>query len=347
MKLSLIMVLSTLLPSLAVATEPPLETAQAGYRETPLEHHLDGVVEAVNQGTLSAQTRGQVVEILFDVDDYVTRDSVVIRLKDAEQQARLVQARAELSAAGARLDEAEKEQQRIATIYAKKLVSSSTLDQTNTALETARARLKTALAMLRQANEQLGYTLIKAPFSGIVTQRHIELGETANPGQRLMSGLSLDKLRVGVNIPQSLIPTIRKSGKARIWLPDSKVVEATKLTIFPYAQSGSNTFKVRLGLPKDISGVFPGMFVKTAFSVGKQKRLLIPQQAVVFRGEVTGAYVINQKGEISFRYIRPGQQSEDGMISILAGLDQGEMVALDPVAAGAGLKRQSKGASGE
>ncbi len=346
MKPSLILALSTLLLSLAAEAASPLETAQANYRDIPLEHRLDGVVEAVNQGTLSAQTQGQVLEVLFDVDDYVKHGIVVIRLKDTEQQARLAQAKAELNAASARLKEARKEQKRIVAIYEKKLISSSTLDQTNAGLEAAKARNQAALAGLKQAEEQLGYTQVKAPFSGIVTQRHIEVGETANPGQRLMSGVSLDKLRVNVNVPQSLIPVIRASGTAKIILPDNRTVQAADLTIFPFAQSGSGTFKVRLGLPQQASGLFPGMFVKTTFHIGTQKRLLIPYQAVVFRSEVTGTYVLNQEGKISFRHIRLGRKLADGMIIILAGLDQDEKVALDPVAAGTQLKsaiRESNG----
>jgi RND family efflux transporter MFP subunit len=336
---SLIMFLSILLLPLTAGADQALKTARAEYREIPLEHRLDGVVEAVHKGTLSAQTQGQVLEILFDVDDFVEKDNLVIRLRDTEQQAMLIKAKAELSTATAHLDKAEKEQKRIAEVFKKGLISSSALDQANTSLEEAIARHKAAVAGLWQAKEQMEYTWIKAPFSGIVTQRHIEVGDTANPGQRLMSGLSLDKLRVRVDVPQSLIPTIRKSGKARIHLPDSKVVDIVNLTVFPYAQSGSNTFTVRLGLPPEASGLFPGMFIKTSFLIGQQQRLLVPQPAVVFRGEVTGVYVIHQDGKISFRYIRLGQKAGDGMISILAGLDPGEQVALDPVAAGARLKR--------
>ncbi|MCP4127109.1 MAG: efflux RND transporter periplasmic adaptor subunit [Gammaproteobacteria bacterium] len=347
MKPSLILALSTLLLPLATAAAPALETARAEHREIPLEHRLDGVVEAVNQGTLSAQTQGQVLQIMFDVDDFVEKGDIVIRLRDTEHQTRLTRAKAELGAASARLDEARKEQQRIAVIYEKKLVSSSTLDQADTSLEEAISHHKAAVATLWQANEQLEYTWIKAPFSGIVTQRHIEVGDTANPGQRLMSGVSLDRLRVSVNIPQSLTPTIRNGGEAKIILPDNQIVKASKLTIFPFAHSGSNTFKARLGLPENISGLYPGMFIKAAFLIGKQKRLLIPQRAVVFRGEVTGAYVITEPDKISFRYIRPGKKSEDGMISILAGLDAGEMVALDPVAAGTILKQQTMENDGE
>jgi RND family efflux transporter MFP subunit len=346
MKTSLIIILSTMLLAPASWADSPLKTAQAGYRDVPLEHRLDGVVEAVNQGTLTAQTQGQVMEIMVDVDEYVKKESLIIRLKDTEQKARLAQAKADLNAAAARLEEVKKQQKRIVAIYEKKLVSISSLDQANANLKASVAHHKAAQAGLQQAEEQLRYTEIRAPFSGIVTQRHIEVGETANPGKKLISGLSLEKLRVNVNAPQSLISVIRKDGKAKIKLADDRVVEATNLTIYPYAKADSNTFKVRLELPVGVSGLFPGMYVKTAFLVGSQKHLLIPQQAVVFRSEVTGVYVLNQGGKVSFRHIRLGEKTGDNEVAVLAGLDQGEKVALDPIAAGALLKQQVKETNG-
>lgn len=346
MKISLTIVLATTLLATAAVADSQLKTAQASLRDVPMEHQLDGVVEAVNQGTLTAQTQGQVMKVLVDVDEFVNKDSLIIRLKDTEQKANLAKAKAELSAATARLDEAKKRQQRIVTIYEKKLVSSAALDQANADLEASIARHKAAQAGLEQAEEQLRYTEIRAPFSGIVTQRHIEAGETAHVGQKLISGLSLEKLRVNVNAPQSLIAVIKKDGKAKIELPDERTVEATSLTIYPYAKADSNSFKVRLELPKGVTGLFPGMYVKTSFLVGSQKHLLIPQQAVVFRSEVTGVYVLNKEGKAAFRHIRLGEKVGDNEVAVLAGLTQGEKVALDPIAAGAILKQQVKEANG-
>lgn len=346
MKTRLIILLATMLVATAAEADSALKTAQADYRDVPLEQQLDGVVEAVNQGTLTAQTQGQVMEILVDVDEYVNKDSLIIRLKDTEQQANLAKAKAELSAATARLDEVKKQQERIALVYEKNLVSKASLDQANANLEANIAQHKATQAGLEQAQEQLRYTEIRAPFSGIVTQRHIEVGETANPGQKLMSGLSLEKLRVNVSVPQSLIALIRSGGKAKIQLGDGQVAEATDLTVYPYAQESSNTFKVRLELPAGVTGLFPGMYVKTSFLVGNQKQLLIPQQAVVFRSEVTGVYVLNKEGKVAFRHIRLGGKAGDEEVAVLAGLNQGEQVALDPIAAGALLKQQVKEANG-
>ena len=327
-----------LLPGLLPATE--LETAVASKRETAREFWLDGDVEAINQTTLSAQTQGQVEEILFDVDDFVEAGQVVIRLKDTEQQAGLNQHEADQKETVARLKEAEDNYKRAKDLFARKLVSQSDLDKATAAVKSARARKDAAEAGLVKATQQFEYTRIKAPYSGIVTQRFIEVGETASPGQKLMTGISLDQLRVTVDMPQSLIPVIRQQRKARVLLPTGETLDAADLTIFPFADQASNTFKVRVDLPEGVKGLFPGMLVKTAFVTGVKQELVIPREAVVYRSEVTATYVVDKEGGIHFRHIRAGQPASDGMISVIAGLSPGERVAVEPVAAAARLKQQ-------
>ncbi|RDH89388.1 MAG: efflux transporter periplasmic adaptor subunit [endosymbiont of Seepiophila jonesi] len=324
-----------------------LTTVEADFRETPREFRLDGMVEAINQTTVSAQTQGQVQEILFDVDDYVENGQLLITLKDTEQKARLHRAEADLKEALARLQEAKDEYVRTKELSGKNLVSQSQLDKANASLKSARARQDAASAGLVQASEQLEYTKIRAPYSGIVTHRLIEVGEIARPGQKLMSGTSLDQLRVLVDVPQSLIPIIRKTGKARVQQPDNVFVEATKLTIFPFAHHGSNTFKVRVDLPEGIPDLFPGMFVKTAFVTGTKRELVVPVEAVVYRSEVTAVYVVEASGRVRFRHIRAGHRSEDGKMAVIAGLSAGDRVAIDPIAAGALLKQQMAEAGNE
>lgn len=330
----------SLLPGLLWGATGDLETVEAGKRETAREFWLDGDVEAINRTTLSAQTQGQVEAILFDVDDYVEAGQVVIRLKDTEQQAGLNQAKADLKEAAARLTEAQDNYQRTRDLSGRKLASQAQLDKATAALKSARARKDAAEARRVKATEQFEYTRIKAPYSGIVTQRHVEVGEIASPGQKLMSGLSLDQLRVSVDMPQRLIPVVREQGKARILLPGGETIQGTDLTIFPFADQASNTFQVRVDLPRGVKGLFPGMFVKTGFVTGVKHELVVPQEAVVYRSEVTAVYVVDKGGRVHFRHIRAGQPASDGMISVIAGLSPGEAVAVDPVAAAARLKRQ-------
>lgn len=331
--------LASLLFSLAPQAAE-LSTVLVDRIDVPREYRLDGVVEAIDAGTLSAQTSGQIQRILVDVDDFVEQGTLIIQLKATEQLAGLDKAKANLQAANAQWQEADREFKRIEDIYARKLVSKSDMDKATASLKKAVAQKKGAEAALQQAREQYEYTQVRAPYTGIVTERHVEMGETAQPGTPLISGVSLDRLRVKVDVPQSLIAAVREHGKARVKIPSGEWVEVSKLTAFPFADQASNTFKVRLYLPEKVPGLFPGMFLKTAFVVDSQKALVIPASAVVRRSEVTAAYVVDEQGHVQMRHIRVARVLEDGRATVLAGLTQGEQVAIDPVAAGVALKQQ-------
>ncbi len=336
--------LLTLLLPLAVQAEEtlPFPTTTVTEQVVAQERMLDGIVEAVNKTTVSAQTSGQVEAVYYDVDDYVEKGQVIVKLKAKKQSASAKQARAQLAEAKARLKQASKEYARIKRVYERKLVAKSKLDAARAELDSARARLAAAKAQLAKAGEQLGDTQVRAPYSGIVTARHIQPGEFVNVGQKLMTGISLDKLRISVNVPQSLINKVRQYKKAR--LIDGKMgsVPVTNLTFFPYADPGSNTFKVRVNLAEKVKGLLPGMFVKVAFTTGKQKQLVVPEKAVAYRGEVSGVYVIDQHGMPHFRYVRLGRHAGEDKVVVLAGLEAGETIALDPIAAGIYRKRQGR-----
>ncbi len=304
------------------------------------ERVLEGVVEAVNQATISAQTSGRIVEILYDVDDYVPAGSVVLRFRDTEQRAQFERAQANLSEAKARFEEATTGYQRSKDVFAKGLISKSALDADEAAYKAAQAKLAAATAALAQAREQLDYTRVTAPYAGILTERHVEVGENAKLGQPLVTGVSLERLRVNAQVPQRWVAQVRDTAKARVLLPWSgQSASSEALTFFPYADPLTNSFKVRIDLPAGVKGLFPGMLVKVAFAVGEDRPLLVPAQAVVYRSEVTGVYVVDAKGRIALRQLRLGGERLPGMMEVLAGLDEGERVALDPVRAVFMLKR--------
>jgi multidrug efflux pump subunit AcrA (membrane-fusion protein) len=153
-----------------------------------------------------------------------------------------------------------------------------------------------------------------------------------------MSGLSLEALRVVVDVPQQVASEIRKNPVAFIVIDEGRV-EAASVTIFPFAHSASNTFRVRLELPAGQFGLYPGMFVKVAFVVGESQRLLVAEDALIRRNEVTGVYVVGDDS-LRLRQIRVGRTYGD-RVEVLAGLRPGERIATDPVSAGIYLKTRS------
>ncbi len=320
-----------------------LRTFAAEQRELPRVRLFDATVEAVNRGTVTAETSGTVQELLFDVDDYVESGAVLVRFSATEPRARTEAARASLAEARAQLAQAEQEFARTSEIFARKLVAKSALDAATAARDTARARVAAAQARLAEAEAQLEKSVVRAPYSGIVTERHIEVGERAQPGTPLLSGLSLEQLRVSGQVPQAVLTTLRQGSRAEVRLEGRDPLPLADLTLFPYADPATHTVTVRGDLPQGrASGLFPGMHVKLAVTVGQVSRLVVPESAVVRRGELTALYVVAPDGRIGLRQVRLGEPHGE-LRGVLAGLSAGEQVAVDPVAAGVALKARSGG----
>lgn len=316
------------------AQAPPVafETRLVEARDSARERRWDGVVEAVNQATLSAQTAGRVLELPFDVNDYVEAGQVVVRFTDVEQVSAQRRASAAVSAAQAAAAEAEADFKRTEELVARQLLARASLDQARARRDAARAALDAARAGVSEAGEQVDYTVIRAPYSGILTERHVEVGEAVRPGQPLVSGLSLDRLRINVEVPQSDIAAIREHGAAAVLLPDGRRIEAERVVVFPYADPATHSFKVRVELPEAQTGLQPGMTVKTAFKTGEARHLWVPRSALVTRSEVTAVYVVDARNRVALRQVRLGH-SEGDAVEVLAGLADGDRIAADPVAA--------------
>ena len=325
-------------PTFAANAAVPFATVPVAFEKAPRERIYDGTVEAVNQATVSAQTSGRVAEILYDVDDFVEAGSVIMRFTDTDQRAALKNAQAALQESDARFNQADSEYQRISSMFENGTVAKARYDQAKANYEAAKARLESAHAGVSTAEEQLGYTVVKAPYAGIVSQRHVQVGETVRPGQPLMSGLSLEQLRVSVDVPQSMIDPVRRIGRATVYA--DQPIPGESLTFFPVADPAANTFRVRVNLPAGSATLYPGSFVKVGFVVGETERLLVPLAAVVHRSELTAVYVVDDHDRVVLRQIRTGRIHGE-RVEVLAGLAAGEIVATDPVGAGVYLKEQA------
>ncbi|MGE0387293.1 MAG: efflux RND transporter periplasmic adaptor subunit [Gammaproteobacteria bacterium] len=325
----------------AAAHAAELATVTSAMASVPQEIAFDGVIEAINQSTVSAQTNSRVEELPFDVGDYVEKGQVIVRMRDTEQRARAQSADASIAEARARLAEAQLNFDRTRQVYERKLIAKAQLDRAAAELDSARARVAAAQAVSRETQEGVAYTVIRAPYSGIVLSREVNPGETVTVGKALMVGLSLEHLRAVVEVPQQHIGPLRQHRTARVILPDGQSLAVTEMRIPPAADPATHTFRVLVTLPAGDYGMFPGTLIKVAFVSGSQQRLLVPPSAVVRRSEVTGVYVVGRNGRVELRYVSVGTPTEDGRVPVLSGLSAGERIATDIVAAGIAYKRQA------
>ncbi len=323
---------------------PPLASSVVHAQPSAREQVWDGVVEAVSQATITAQTNARVLELPYDVNDVVAKGAVLVRFSDVEQKSARNAAQAQIASAQATYKDAQAYYERIAAVYSKGYVSTAQMDQQRAARDAAKAALASAHAQLGSVGQQLDYTVLRAPFAGIITRRFVHVGEAVQAGppspQPLIQLQALDHLRVNVQVPQSAVDSIRKFHTAEI-LPggeSDRRITATTVEVFPYADPETHTFNVRLPLPAGAQGLYPGMTVKVAFATGEAKRLLVPASALVQRGELVAVYVIGEH-TVTLRQVRAGSRDGD-QVEVLAGLDDGERVANDPQAAVAWLEKQ-------
>ena len=334
--------------ALAVALAPAaqaqgLRTAEVQYREVEQTFTAEGVVEAVKQSTVAAQIAGRVVAVNFDVGDRVSKGQVIVRIDPTEVNQMYAASQAQIAQAQATLRNAQAQFERTQRLVEQKFMSAAALDKAQADFKAARAQLAAAEAGGGQAAATRSYATVTAPYSGVVSARHVELGETAVPGKPLMTGFNPQELRVVASVPQRKLDAVRKLAGASVEFPAlDQRLQAAKMSILPSADAQTHTTQVRLELPPGVEGLYPGMFARAHFVVGRAKKLLIPAAAVARRSEVAGAYVVGEKGEIRYRQLRLGEAAAGEQIEVLAGVAAGEKVALNPVAALAALKRGSK-----
>ena len=322
-------------PQPAAAPRGELEATVVEVRDVALTYTAEAVVEAVRQSTVSAQIAGRIVELRFDVGDFVKKGEVIARFDERAATQALAASEAQVRQAEAALRNARAEFERSKQLVAQKFLSQAALDRAEAEYKAAQARVTALLAGAGQAQTERSFATIVAPYSGLVSARHVELGEMATPGKPLMTGFDPGTLRVTATVPQAQVAAIQAGAKARVEVPSSaKWVEATQLTVIPSADPRTHTTQVRLGLPADVRGIYPGIYARAHFVTGRAAALLVPRAAVLQRSELTAVYVIPESGAPQLRQIRLGTAGDERAVEVLAGLRAGERVAIDPVKAG-------------
>ena len=324
-----------LMGAVAASAAEQLATAPVQYREVAQTWSADGIVEAVRQSTVSAQIGGRVKEILFDVGDTVKKGQLILRIDEREAAQALAGSQAQVMQAQASMQNAKANYERARQLFAQKFISQAGLDKAQADYQVALAQAAASSAGVGQAGIAHGYTSVVAPYGGVVAARQVEVGEMVMPGKPLMTGFDPAEMRVIVSVPQRQLPDIGARPDVSVEVPSlQRWIAAASVTVQPLADARTHSTQVRVSLPPNEPGVYPGMFVRTHFTTGKAKKLVIPAEAVLRRSEVVAVYVVDDKGGAKLRQVRVGDVNGEGVVEVLAGLKPGEQVALEPVKAG-------------
>ncbi len=300
---------------------------------------VEGVIEAHLEARIAAEVAGRVLEVRTDAGKNVKAGEVLFVLDDASIRQEVAAARARLAQAEANLANARSEYARAQELFAQKFISASRLDAAKSALDAAVAERNAAAAQLARAEAGLAYTQVRAPFSGVIAQRLVNQGDMAQPGMPLALIYQPGAMRAVADVPQERLRQLGQPLEARVEVPSAAAeFVATAVVVLPDVDPRTQTQRLRAELPKEASHLVPGTFARVHLSGQGTQRLVIPEAAILRRGELTAVYVATPQGW-RLRQVRLGERIDGERVQILSGLQEGDRVALDPVRAAMAVGR--------
>ena len=323
------------------------ETETVSLTHIPVSFSLEATLEAVNQSTVSAQTQGRINAIHYDVNDVVEAGALLLTIEDTQQRASLAQAEAGLAQAIAQNEDAQIVLQRNQKLHQQGTLSQGKLDSSEAQAKSAAAMVTAAKAGVEQAREQLAYTQVRAPYAGLVKDRHVEIGELVAPGTPLMTGMSLAHVRAIADLPQRLAQRYESASQISVQIED-QTIQPDTVTLFPFADRQHHSVRLRANLPAtetlltqhttlSARQLLPGNWARLIFTYDQRQAIVIPESAIIRRSHMA-AVLLQQQERTVLRQVRLGNRlqgnpaqgnSSQSNIEVLSGLSEGDILFVD------------------
>lgn len=318
----------------ATAAEIAVRVIQPGTSAPAPDLTLPGRVAAAEEITVTARIPARLTALQAREGDSFRRGQRLVEFDAPETRQQLASARAGLKAARMRQEVAERQLGRVDSLFARGIVARAQLDAAQSEMESARAGLAQAESTVGTLEEGLA---IPAPFDGVVVRRYVDLGARLNPGEPILDLRSRAANEVEVSIPESALYAL-ESGRISLQMPDGRRTDAVLSRLEGMTDYRTRTRVARF---KPVAGegefvLEPGAFVRVSLAQltgagaadPNAGRLYLPAASIVARGALRGAYVV-ENGVARLRWLRVGRE-EAGQVEILAGLDAGTSVVVDP-----------------
>lgn len=282
-----------------------------------------GKIEAVNSANLSTRMMGYVDKVYVQVGEKVRKGQQLISISNTDLTAKLAQVNAGITEATAAYSNAEKDFNRFTALFNENSASQKELDDITANYNMAKARLEGAKQMKNEVNAQFSYANIRAPFSGTVTNKFINVGDMANPGMPLLEVESPGKFQVLAMVPESEILQIKAKTDVEVVLKSlNETVKGKVVEVSTSAKNTGGQFMVKVVLDKSDANIMSGMYATVRFPVAKSDAsdtVMIPLEAVVNNGQLTGIYTVSESNTALLRWLRLGRTIGD-QIEVLSGL---------------------------
>lgn len=303
-----------------------------------------GVIAARQVANLASQVLAPISAVEVHEGDMVRKGQVLVRLSSVSLHAAVEQAQAELLAAQKQEDAAKAQKNLAAQTYARYAILNqrhsvtpqefdqikAQLDAANAQLQAASAQSAAAAAGTLQAQSTSAYTVIHAPFSGIITKRYVDAGAMASPGVPLLQMEDASDHEADIQVNESELHNMHAGEQVQVQINGSaSPIEGRIREIVPSGDAAAHTFTVKIGLPQS-RRFYSGMTARVMIPGGNQQpSITVPKTAIRHRGQMDSVLVLDANSVAQIRYVTLGH-AEGNAVDVISGLTARDRILAQP-----------------
>ncbi len=304
------------------------KTAKAEIVTSAGDVSVSGSVVSRETARIAARVSGNVTDLNVDAGSKVKKGDVLLKLEARELGEREAQAQAALESAKADLAKASNDFERYKSLFEKESIAKKEYDEAVARHEMAQAAEQRARAAVDEARALLSYTVVTAPFDGIVAERNINLGDLAVVGKQLFSLYAPETLDLVFSAGEQFAPFLQVGSEVTVFVPSIKFRESTRIReVVPQRDEKSRTITVKANV-SDLDGLVPGLYGTVTFNTTTNEVIVIPEKALNVVGQLESVKVL-EDGALKVRHVKAGRKLGEGKIEILSGLNAGEEVVVE------------------
>jgi RND family efflux transporter MFP subunit len=297
--------------------------------QTPVQHSRDditisGRVESQSTANISTRVMGFISEIKVSIGDRVEKGQLLVVVDSDEIVARRAQATAVISEAEAALKDAQKDYERFEILYRQQSATAKEYENALLRYTSAKSKADAAIQSKKEADAMLAYTNLIAPFSGTITQKHVDEGSLTRPGMPILT-LEQSTNYIKASVSENDISKIRNGMIADVTVKSTGKKVGGKITeISPSSNFSGGQFQIKL--ITDCSELYAGMYVNVSIpltNASGTSGLFVPASAIIQRDQLSGLYTVGDDHTAQLRWLTVGDQIGEE-VEILSGLSAHE-----------------------
>ena len=309
------------IPSVTVVVPGQSQVGRVVTASGPLGARRDQPVGIAGQG-------GRVISVRVDAGSWVRAGDVLAVVDRSVQAQQAAQQAAQIEAARAQAALAKSDYERAVALQGRGFISKAEIDAKKAAMDAANAQVRVAQAQLGATRAQIGQLDVRAPTSGLVLQRNVELGQIVGPGSGALFHLAEGgEMEMRAQLAQQDLVNVHVGMPAKVTpVGSDQSVTGTVWQVAPVIDPQSRLGQVRIAVPYT-AAMRPGGYAQASITAGTTTAPLLPQSAVLSDDKGNYVYIVNARNEIERRNIQIGTVSESG-VTVNSGLSGNEAIVL-------------------